>query len=78
MDGIAATQEIRGREIAEGLARTPIIALTANAMSHQVRALLAAGFDDHVAKPIDVTTLFLALDRALTPLADEPEALAAG
>jgi signal transduction histidine kinase/CheY-like chemotaxis protein len=77
MDGIAATQEIRGREVAEGLARTPIIALTANAMSHQVRALLAAGFDDHVAKPIDVATLFLALDRALTPLADEPEALAA-
>ncbi|EJL21447.1 signal transduction histidine kinase [Caulobacter sp. AP07] len=71
MDGIAATQEIRRREAAEGRARTPIIALTANAMSHQVQNLLAEGFDDHVAKPIDVATLFLALDRALTRVADQ-------
>jgi signal transduction histidine kinase/ActR/RegA family two-component response regulator len=67
MDGVAATQEIRQREAAEGRARTPIIALTANAMSHQVKTLLAVGFDDHVAKPIDVATLFSALDRALRP-----------
>jgi len=65
MDGVAATQEIRRREALEGRARTPIIALTANAMSHQVRGLLADGFDDHVAKPIDVAILFAALDRAL-------------
>jgi len=65
MDGVAATQEIRRRETLEGRARTPIIALTANAMSHQVRGLLTDGFDDHVAKPIDVATLFAALDRAL-------------
>ena len=66
MDGVAAVREIRRREIAEARPRTPIIALTANAMSHQVAALLAEGFDDHVAKPIDVATLFAALDRALT------------
>jgi signal transduction histidine kinase/ActR/RegA family two-component response regulator len=70
MDGIAATQEIRRREAAEGRTRTPIIALTANAMSHQVQNLLAEGFDDHVAKPIDVATLFLAVDQALTRVAD--------
>ena len=66
MDGVAAVREIRRREIAETRPRTSIIALTANAMSHQVAALLAEGFDDHVAKPIDVATLFAALDRALT------------
>jgi signal transduction histidine kinase/CheY-like chemotaxis protein len=65
MDGVAATQEIRRREASQARARTPIIALTANAMSHQVTSLLAEGFDDHVAKPIDVATLFAALERAV-------------
>jgi signal transduction histidine kinase/ActR/RegA family two-component response regulator len=65
MDGVAATHEIRRLEAVEGRSRTPIIALTANAMSHQVEALLADGFDDHVAKPIDIATLFAALDRAM-------------
>jgi signal transduction histidine kinase/ActR/RegA family two-component response regulator len=66
MDGVAATQEIRRREAAQAGGRTPIIALTANAMSHQVASLLADGFDDHVAKPIDVATLFTALERAVS------------
>ncbi len=64
MDGVAATQGIRRLEAAEDRPRTRIIALTANAMGHQVQALLADGFDDHVAKPIDVAMLFAALDRA--------------
>jgi len=76
MDGVAAVHEIRRLELAEGRRRTPIIALTANAMSHQVKTLLAEGFDDHVAKPIDVVTLFAALDKATTPRIDAP--LAAG
>jgi CheY-like chemotaxis protein len=67
MDGVAAVHEIRRLEIAEARGRTPIIALTANAMSHQVKSLLSEGFDDHVAKPIDVVTLFTALDRAMSP-----------
>ncbi len=70
MDGVAAVKEIRRCEAAEGLPRTRIIALTANAMSHQVQALLADGFDDHVAKPIDVAALFAALERAV---ASEPD-----
>ena len=65
MDGIKALTEIRRREIEGGLARTPIIALTANTMSHQVADLLAAGMDDHVSKPIDVRRLLDALDRAV-------------
>ena len=73
MDGVAATEEIRRREASEGRPRTPIIALTANAMDHQVSALLAEGFDDHVGKPIDVTTLLEAMDRALRLRAIVPE-----
>ena len=64
MDGLAALAEIRRLETEAGRGRTPIIALTANAMSHQVAELLAAGMDDHVSKPIAVAQLFEALDRA--------------
>ncbi|HVI33540.1 ATP-binding protein [Phenylobacterium sp.] len=61
MDGVTATARIREREKATGRARTPIVALTANAMSHQVEQYLAAGMDGHVAKPIEAMALFQAL-----------------
>ncbi|WP_334162921.1 ATP-binding protein [Phenylobacterium sp.] len=61
MDGLTATARIREREKAAGRARTPIVALTANAMSHQVEQYLAAGMDGHVAKPIEAMALFQAL-----------------
>lgn len=64
MDGLEALAQIRQGEVEAGIPRTPIIALTAHAMSHQVAELLAAGMDDHVGKPIDATQLFEALDRA--------------
>jgi PAS domain S-box-containing protein len=67
MDGPAATRVIRERERATGRARTPIIALTANAMSHQVEDYLTAGMDDFVAKPIEIARLFAALETALNP-----------
>ncbi|HEX5378683.1 MAG TPA: ATP-binding protein [Phenylobacterium sp.] len=65
MDGPTATREIRAREAAEGRARTPIIALTANAMAHQVAEYRACGMDGFVAKPIEVTRLFAALQQVL-------------
>ena len=58
VDGIAATKAIRAREVQTGRARTPIIALTANAMSHQVSQYLAAGMDGHLSKPIEIARLF--------------------
>ncbi|HEX5263298.1 MAG TPA: ATP-binding protein [Phenylobacterium sp.] len=67
MDGLAATTKIRSAEQATGRARTPIVALTANAMSHQVDQYLAAGMDGHVAKPIQAAELFAALTRAAVP-----------
>jgi len=65
MDGPAATLEIRARERAEGRARTPIVALTANAMEDQVAKYRAAGMDGFVAKPIAASRLFAALQAAL-------------
>jgi signal transduction histidine kinase/ActR/RegA family two-component response regulator len=77
MDGLAAARAIREAEAAMGRARTPIIALTANAMSHQIQACVAAGMDAHVAKPIEAVRLFAALEAALEP-AQSPPAAAAG
>ncbi len=65
LDGVGAVREIRAREAASGRPRTPVIALTANAMTHQVDELLACGMDLHVAKPIDAATLFRAIETAL-------------
>jgi PAS domain S-box-containing protein len=53
MDGIAATRRIRAAEEAAGGARTPIVALTANAFSDDRDACLAAGMDAFLAKPLD-------------------------
>lgn len=70
MDGVTATQTIRARERADGRARTPIIALTANAMDHQKHDYLAAGLDAHVSKPIEVAALFAAIAEALAATDD--------
>ena len=72
MDGLTATAQIRARELAAGRARTPIVALTANAMSHQVEQYVAAGMDSHVAKPIQAAELFEALTRAAVPPQAKP------
>ena len=61
LDGIAATVRIRELERTLGRARTPIIALTANAMTHHVAEYRQAGMDGFVAKPISVPNLLAAL-----------------
>ena len=65
MDGIAATRAIRTMERSSGRSRTPIIALSANAMTHQVKEYLDAGVDLHVAKPIQIAMLQEALAAAM-------------
>ena len=77
MDGPAAAAEIRAREAAEGRRRTPIVALTANAMDSQIEDYLAAGMDGHVAKPIAASRLFTALQIALEMADAAPGAEAA-
>jgi PAS domain S-box-containing protein len=73
VDGPTATRIIRQLEAASGRPRTPIIALTANAMAHQAQAYFDAGMDGFVAKPIEVGQLFAALQRALEPAAEAEE-----
>jgi signal transduction histidine kinase/CheY-like chemotaxis protein len=70
MDGYAATRALRERP---GLQDLPVIAMTANAMAGEREKVLAAGMNDHVAKPIDVDELFATLVRWVRP----PEAPAA-
>jgi signal transduction histidine kinase/CheY-like chemotaxis protein len=65
MDGIAAAKAIRAAELKDRLPRTPILALTANAMVHQIEEYMAAGMDGHVSKPIEIAKLYDALNRAL-------------
>ncbi len=65
MDGPTAARAIRDEEIATGRRRTPIIALTANTMSHQTQAYTACGMDEVVAKPIEVGRLYAALEAVL-------------
>jgi CheY-like chemotaxis protein/nitrogen-specific signal transduction histidine kinase len=61
LDGVAATREIRRRE---GSARhTPIVAMTANAMADEREQCLAAGMDDHLAKPVRLAVLQEVLQR---------------
>ena len=65
MDGYQATRLIRSREVELNRPRTPIIALTANALSGDREHCLAAGMDDYIAKPLTLSKLQQALVRAL-------------
>ena len=65
MDGITAIQAMREIEQSERRPRTPVIALTANAMAHHKAEYLVAGMDDLVAKPISLLLLLKAMDAAL-------------
>ena len=58
MDGLTATAAIRAFEMQMGRGRTPILMLTANAMTEHVEAGQAAGADGHLTKPLTLTALF--------------------
>ena len=62
MDGHEAARKIRASSHPQ--AKTiPIIAVTANAFTEDVKVSLACGMNDHIAKPIDTERLYRALDK---------------
>ena len=67
LDGIEALRRIRVCERAAGVASVPAIAVTANAMQHQVAEYLDAGFAGHVAKPFRKVALAEAIGRHVGP-----------
>lgn len=56
MNGYQATRVIR--KLPDERAKIPIIAMTANAFEEDRQAALAAGMDDYVAKPVEISELF--------------------
>ena len=75
MDGLAAARAIRAAEATDR--RTPIIALTGNAMPGDREACVAAGMDDYLAKPFSLTALRTTIDR-WAPSSAAPVAVAGG
>jgi PAS domain S-box-containing protein len=65
MDGLTALAELRARAEEVGEALPPAIAITANAMTHQVEDYRDAGFADHVAKPFSRRELLEVIVRVL-------------
>ena len=77
LDGLSATSQLRAREHAEGLPRTPVIMLTANALDEHVRAGREAGADAHLSKPIRADALIEAIIAAMADAEARAEAAAA-
>jgi CheY-like chemotaxis protein len=57
MDGLEATRRIRMLDSPKAKS-IPIIAMTANVFREDVEKCLAAGMDDHVGKPLDMSQVF--------------------
>jgi len=82
MDGFAATETIRRFEAEQGAKRTPIIALTANAIEGDRDSCLRAGMDDYLPKPFkgpqlaEMLLRWLPADAADTPVAHDRAAFA--
>ena len=64
MDGYEATRAIRALENRK-LASIPILAMTANAFEEDRQTALKSGMNGHIAKPINIDTLFKTLDSIL-------------
>ena len=62
LNGLEALKQIR-----EAGNQTPVVALTANNMKHEIAFYLRAGFNDHLAKPIERDVFLYTISRYLTP-----------
>ena len=66
MDGLTATRRIRASQHPDA-ARIPILAVTADAFVEDAAKAMAAGMNDHIAKPIDCNQLLKALHTHIAP-----------
>jgi signal transduction histidine kinase/CheY-like chemotaxis protein len=71
MDGFELARAIRAEEQREGLSRTTLIAVTANALKGEAERCYAAGMDGFLAKPVSLDGLSRALSRFLPEVAGE-------
>ncbi len=76
MDGLEATRRIREMEVRNHTSQTPIVAMTAHAMSGDRERYLAAGMDDYISKPLQKEKL-LELVARLAPSSSSSSSLPA-
>src|SRR5262245_23370393 len=69
MDGYQLTRRLRAAEAEHGSTRTPVVAVTANAMRGEEERCLATGMDAYLAKPVAIDRLRATLERWL-PIGD--------
>jgi len=72
MSGIEASQQIRLLEENGRSPKTPIVALTAHVFANEKEALIAAGIDDYLTKPISETELHRILHRFIKASTAKP------
>ena len=76
MDGFEATRHIRNPQSAVRNHHIPIIAMTAHALHGDREKCLAAGMNDYVTKPVEVSALVAALEKWLPPIGEGRQTLA--
>ncbi len=71
MDGFQMTRDIRLWEQENGLGRSPVVAITANALTGEDQRCLEAGMDGYLSKPVQLADLRSTLLKWLSQAADE-------
>lgn len=61
MNGFAMTEKIRESEFSRSIARTPVIAITANALLGEADQCFSSGMDDYLSKPFAIKDLKAAI-----------------
>jgi PAS domain S-box-containing protein len=72
IDGFEATRRIREMELGNGDQHTPIVAMTAHALTGDRERCLAAGMDDYISKPFEKSELLTLLARIAASPQDAP------